>query len=167
MVRTVLAIWTNHPTSETGRAVVNVPLEELGRRRPRTPHDCKSGQISQCSRSYWGPASKRWILKAIVIVRGHLLTSTSPSCTTRCHGRKGRSKARRSPWSLATNRGSSSSPLFRLAVGHKPNTEIALKRNVLRRRFEEPSDQGPRPVESRVGLASSLAPASPVRALPC
>ena len=50
--RLLVATRTNHPTSETGRAVVNVPLEELGRRRPRTPHDCKSGQISQCSRSY-------------------------------------------------------------------------------------------------------------------
>jgi hypothetical protein len=29
-----------------------VPLEELDRRRPMTPHDFKSGQISQCSRSY-------------------------------------------------------------------------------------------------------------------
>jgi len=44
--------------------------EEFGRRRPRTPHDSKSDQISQCSRSYWGPAVKRWILKTIVIVQG-------------------------------------------------------------------------------------------------
>ena len=36
----------------TGRAVFDMPLEELSRRRPRTPHDSKSGQISQCSRSY-------------------------------------------------------------------------------------------------------------------
>ena len=55
----------------TGRAVVNVPLEELGRRRPRTPHDYESGQISQCPRSYSGPAFKRWTLKAIVIDLGH------------------------------------------------------------------------------------------------
>ena len=48
----LVASRTNHPTSETGRAVVNVPLEELGRRRPRTPHDHKSGRISQYSRSY-------------------------------------------------------------------------------------------------------------------
>ncbi len=59
------------PTSETGRAVFVVRLEEFGRRRPKTPHDSKSGRIFQYSRSYLGPAVKRWTLQSSVIDRGH------------------------------------------------------------------------------------------------
>jgi hypothetical protein len=43
----LVASRTNHPTSETGRAVFNVPLEGLDRRRLVTPQDSKSDRILQ------------------------------------------------------------------------------------------------------------------------
>jgi hypothetical protein len=55
---------------EMGRAVIDVQLECLGRRHPKAPQDSQSDRISEYSRSYSGPAVKRWALEAIVIVRG-------------------------------------------------------------------------------------------------
>src|ERR1700722_14789498 len=40
----VLAIRTNHPNSETGRAGFNVQLEGLGRRHPKASLDSESGR---------------------------------------------------------------------------------------------------------------------------
>src|ERR1700683_538493 len=63
--RLLVATRTNHPNSETGRAAVNVPLEGLGRRRLATSRDSKSGRTNQHSRSYFGPAIKRWIPREV------------------------------------------------------------------------------------------------------
>ena len=64
---------TNHPPSETGRAVVNVQPESSADDAQTAPQDSESGRIHQYSRSYSGPAVKRWTLQAIVIGRGHPL----------------------------------------------------------------------------------------------
>ena len=60
-----VASRANHPTSETGRAVFNVRLEGLGRRRIATSRDSKSDRTRQHSRSYSGPAIKRWTLREV------------------------------------------------------------------------------------------------------
>ena len=54
----LVATRTNHPPRRRDVPLFVVRLEELGRRRPKTPHAHKSGRISQCSRSYLGPAVK-------------------------------------------------------------------------------------------------------------
>ena len=56
----VAATRANHPNSETGRAAFNVRLVGLGRRRLATSRDSKSDRTCQHSRSYLGPAVKRW-----------------------------------------------------------------------------------------------------------
>ena len=66
----VLATRTNHPNSETGRAVFNVRLEGLGRRRFATSRDSKSDRTCQHSRSYSGPAIKRWTLREVSMYGG-------------------------------------------------------------------------------------------------
>src|SRR5664279_5940482 len=48
----LVASRTNHPPLGRDVPFSMCCLEELGRRRPKTPHDSKSDQISQCSRSY-------------------------------------------------------------------------------------------------------------------
>ncbi len=68
--RLLVATRTNHPNSETGRAAVNVPLVGLGRRRLATSRDSKSGRTYQHSRSYSGPAIKRWIPQRSINVLG-------------------------------------------------------------------------------------------------
>ena len=59
-----------HPNSETGRAAFNVRLEGLGRRRLATSRDSKSGRTNQHSRSYFGPAIKRWTLREVSMYGG-------------------------------------------------------------------------------------------------
>ena len=66
----LVATRTNHPNSETGRAAVNVPLEGLGRRRLATSRDSKSDRTRQHSRSYLGPAIKRWTLREVSMYWG-------------------------------------------------------------------------------------------------
>ena len=50
----------------------NVPLEGLGRRRLATSRDFKSGRTHQHSRSYFGPAIKRWTLREVSMKWGRL-----------------------------------------------------------------------------------------------
>jgi len=65
VVWVVRATRANQPNSETGRAAVNVRLEGLGRRRLATSRDSKSDRTCQHSRSYLGPAVKRWIPREV------------------------------------------------------------------------------------------------------
>ncbi len=66
------ATWTNHPNSETGRAGFNVRLEGFGRRRVPTSWDSESDRTCQHSRSYLGPAIKRWIPQRSINVLGQV-----------------------------------------------------------------------------------------------
>src|ERR1700733_15625562 len=70
--RLVAASRANHPNSETGRAAVYVQLVGLGRRRFATSRDSKSDRTGQHSRSYSGPAIKRWILREVSMYGGTL-----------------------------------------------------------------------------------------------
>src|SRR5271155_2563219 len=61
----VRATRTNHPNSETGRAVFQCAA---GRSRSTTScnvTDSKSARTRQHSRSYLGPAVKRWTLREV------------------------------------------------------------------------------------------------------
>jgi len=66
----LLQARANHPNSETGRAAINVPLEGLGRRRLATSRDSESDRTCQHSRSYLGPAIKRWTLREVSMYWG-------------------------------------------------------------------------------------------------
>jgi hypothetical protein len=48
------------PSFETGRVVVNVLLDQLGRRRPKAYQDNESDRIIHHSRNYSRPAAKRY-----------------------------------------------------------------------------------------------------------
>ena len=84
------AVWvvdatqTNHPNSETGRAGFNVRLEGFGRRHPKVSRGSKSDRTRQHSRSYWGPAAKRWTLREVSMNGGTplsgLVTPIRDSC---------------------------------------------------------------------------------------
>ena len=62
------------PTRRRDVPSFNVPLEGLGRRRLATSRDSKSDRTCQHSRSYFGPAIKRWIPQRSINVRGHSKT---------------------------------------------------------------------------------------------
>ena len=60
------------PTRRRDVPSFNVRLEGLGRRRLATSRDSKSDRTCQHSRSYFGPAIKRWTLREVSMYGGRV-----------------------------------------------------------------------------------------------